>query len=177
MNAKVESNERDESFAHLGQRTVLRKTEVIHGDIATRKDDGHKRGVFAECPFLLGNIDKLIRNALDGEFGIQHLFAVDAHRGVDLKLSSRELPHPVDERLCGKVFNLGWCERKRTLADGLSRSHLLADHYIVGLQESVFRGEQGYYIAIELVSQQHDGHSDEIGEYEPHKLRNADMFL
>ena len=111
VNAKVEGDERDESFAHLWQRTVLRKTEVIHSDIATRKDDGHKCGVFAKRPFLLGNIDKLIRNALDGEFGIQHLLAVDAHRGVDLKLSSRELPHPVDERLCGKVFNLSWCER------------------------------------------------------------------
>ena len=72
---------------------------------------------------------------------MEHLLAVDAHRGINLEFSGGELPHPFGKRLAGEFLYFCLRERERTLAEHLPRAHLLADHDKVGLQQTVFGSE------------------------------------
>lgn len=66
----IEIDHPDESVADLRQRVTLRKAEVIHGDIAPRKNDRHD--VFTGCvmPIFQRNIHKSIGNAFEKQFGV-----------------------------------------------------------------------------------------------------------
>ena len=176
MQEQVESDHPDKTFADLRQRLGLGKSEVVHGNVAAGQDDGHHAYGIVEVPRLGRNVDKLVGNALYGQLGVQNLPSVDAHRGIDLELSRHELPNTLGKRLTGQFVHFGSRKAERTLAQGLCRSYLLADHHEASLQETVFGREQGHHVAIELEPEQHDDHADEVGKEESCKLRQTDVF-
>ena len=155
---------------------ALGETEVVHGDIGAGQNHRHHIVALLPLPQVALGVDKGVGDALKGNFGVEHLLSVHAHRGLSLVLYGGELAHCLGKGLCLQVVYLPPAEGIGAAREGRGGTNLLVDNQIVALHEAVARGEDWNDVAIELIAQQHDEHAEKIGEEEAGKLRHADML-
>ena len=120
-------------FVYFGQRMVLGETEVVHGDITSRKDNRHQAIALRIVPIIERNINEWVGNAFEKQFRVKYLHAANAHRCLCLVCRRGELAHAFNERLSLKVGYLVFRETRMLLPQGVSHAYFLANHKVIGL--------------------------------------------
>ena len=177
MNEYTKVDHAHKPLAYLRQRMALCKPEVVHCQVDTRQNDRHCSVAGPVFPVTFLRIDKDIGNAFEVDFTIvQHACPVHAHVGVGLIGCCCEPTDATYERLTAEIVDLGIGKRVAAAADSARSSYLFVDDKEVVLHETVFGGEHGNDILIELKAQKDDQHAEEIGKKEACKLRNTDVL-
>ena len=129
----------------------LSKTEVIHCEIDTRKNDRHNLVTRFVFPIFQRNIYEIIRNTLKANLAIVYnRHAINTHVGVCFIFGTGELPYPANEFLTLKVINIRHGEGIAISTNGACSTYFLIHDKIIALHKAVFSREYWQHITIEL---------------------------
>ena len=176
LNENMEIYHSHQSVADLWKRMTLCKTKVVHINIGTRKDDGHFLTTWLILPILERHIDKTVGHTFEKEFAIEHIHAIDTHRGIHLVLGRGKLSYLLDKLLRGDIVHITARESIGTTTEGVAHTYFLTHDEVVGLHKTVLLGEDRQHILVKLKAEKNDEHTEKVGKGKTCKLWYADML-